>query len=58
MNEMKANNSAVKNVFIVGGLSNVKYQQFNTELGLLKKSLSTVVTILEQTNVNDLHSFI
>jgi len=41
MNEMKANNSAVKNVFIVGRLSNVKYQQFNTELGLLKKSFNS-----------------
>jgi hypothetical protein len=37
VNKMKANHSAVKNVFIVWGLSNVKYEQFNTELGFIKK---------------------
>jgi hypothetical protein len=52
------NNSCFKNIFVIGGLSNRKYNEFNNELDRMKKNYTTVTPILDGLNVDELQNFV
>jgi hypothetical protein len=52
------NNSCFKNTFIIGGLSNRKYNEFNNELNRMKKNYTTLTPKLDGLNVDELQNFV
>jgi hypothetical protein len=52
------NNSCFKNIFVIDGLSNRKYNEFNNELNRMKKNYTTDTPILDGLNVDELQNFV
>jgi hypothetical protein len=57
-NKCDESDSSFEKIYVIGGLYNKFYKKFNNELNRMKENYSTVSSIINELNVDDLQNFL
>ncbi|CAF1202742.1 unnamed protein product [Rotaria sp. Silwood1] len=57
-NKCDKNNLSFEKIYVIGGLDNELYKKFNSELNRMKENYSTILSVIDELNVDVLRNFL